>query len=378
MKNNWQIKKLGEVCDVLDNMRKPVTKRDRTTGVYPYYGATGILDYVKNYLFDEKLILIGEDGAKWGSGESTAFIADGKYWVNNHAHVIRPIRNEVLDNWIVFFFWLVDITKYTTGLTVPKLNQGNLRNIEIPLPPINEQKRIVGILDDTFDKIEKAKENTEKNLQNTRELFESYLQDVFTKPGKNWEEKQVDKVCKVEYGYTEKAKSNGDYRFVRITDTDENGLLTQTNKMYVDSFNDVSKYILDDGDLLMARTGASAGNLLLFTGNEKSVFASYLIRMKFSKEIISSLYWYFSKSRLYWDQVKQLSAGSAQPQFNGGALKQIIFSYPKSLSEQEAVVNKLDALSEKTKNLEEIYKKKLECLDELKKSILKKAFEGEL
>lgn len=126
----------------------------------------------------------------------------------------------------------------------------------------------------------------------------------------------------------------------------------------------------------MARTGASAGNLLLFEGDEKAVFASYLIRMKFKKEILSKLYWYFSKSKLYWDQVGQLSAGSAQPQFNGGALKQIILPFPKSLSEQKSIVKRLDALSGETKRLEGIYKQKLSDLEELKKSVLKSAFAG--
>lgn len=379
----YSTKKLGEVCDILDNKRKPITKRNRTTGEYPYYGATGILDYVGGYIFDEKLILIGEDGAKWESGEHTAFIAEGRYWVNNHAHVIRPHRNIILDNWIVFYFYLTDLTKHTTGLTVPKLNQANLRNIEIPLPPFPEQRRIVKILDEVFADVAKAKENAKKNLQNAKELFESYLQSVFGSKkvkveSKKWEENSLDNICDVEYGYTEKAKNKGYYRFIRITDTDENGLLTKENKMYINSFKDAEKYFLNNGDLLMARTGASAGNVLFFESDEKSVFASYLIRIKFKKEILSKLYWYFSKSRIYWDQVRQLSAGSAQPQFNGGALKQIIFPYPKSLSEQKSIVAKLDALFVETKKLETIYKQKLADLEELKKSVLKKAFNGEL
>ena len=100
--NQWQQTTLGEVCEVLDKLRKPITKRDRTKGPYPYYGATGILDYVIDYLFDERLVLIGEDGAKWGAGDRTAFPADGKYWVNNHAHVIRPDRDVIDDNWIIY------------------------------------------------------------------------------------------------------------------------------------------------------------------------------------------------------------------------------------------------------------------------------------
>jgi restriction endonuclease S subunit len=202
------------------------------------------------------------------------------------------------------------------------------------------------------------------------------LQGVFK--AKNLEQKNLSDICDVEYGYTEKAKVYGDYRFVRITDTDENGLLTEGNKMYVNSFKEAEKYFLNNGDLLMARTGASAGNVLFFESDEKSVFASYLIRMKFKKEILSKLYWYFSKSRIYWDQVRQLSAGSAQPQFNGGALKQIIFPHPISLKEQKSIVAKLDALSAETKKLEAIYRQKLADLEELKKSVLKKAFNGEL
>ncbi|OHA62488.1 MAG: hypothetical protein A2117_01870 [Candidatus Wildermuthbacteria bacterium GWA2_46_15] len=289
-------------------------------------------------------------------------------------------NKEIYNKYLYFFF--VSNTEYLNslggGTTFKEVSGSKLKEIEVPLPSISEQHRIVKILDEVFEGVAKAKENAEKNLQNTKDLFESYLQGIFAKPGEGWTEKQVDEICNVEYGYTEKAKSRGDYRFVRITDTDKNGLLMSTGKMYVDSFFDAEKYLLEEGDLLMARTGASAGNVLLFEGDEKAVFASYLIRLKFKKEVLSKLYWYFSKSPLYWNQVRQLSAGSAQPQFNGGALKQIVLVFPESLSEQKTIVAKLDKLSAETKKLEGIYEKKLADLEELKKSVLKKAFAGEL
>ncbi len=134
---------IGDVVEILDSMRKPVTKSDRKSGKYPYYGATGILDYVDDYLFDEKLVLVGEDGAKWGEGENTAFIAEGKYWVNNHAHVFRPNRTKVLDEFIVGVLNAMDLSEYITGVTVPKLNQKKLREIKIPLPPLEIQKQLV-------------------------------------------------------------------------------------------------------------------------------------------------------------------------------------------------------------------------------------------
>lgn len=103
MTDYWKILPLGDLCDILDYRRKPVTKRDRKLGAYPYYGATGLLDYVDEFLFDEKLVLIGEDGAKWGAGENSAYIIEGKSWVNNHAHVLRPNRNMIMDEWIVYY-----------------------------------------------------------------------------------------------------------------------------------------------------------------------------------------------------------------------------------------------------------------------------------
>ncbi len=143
----WKRKKLGELCDILDSQRKPITKRDRTAGEYPYYGATGIVDYVNDFIFNEPLVLVGEDGAKWESGENTAFTIEGKCWVNNHAHVLRPHRKIVIDNWLVHYLNHSNLSEFVSGLTVPKLNQGSLREIPIPLPPLSEQQRIVGLLD---------------------------------------------------------------------------------------------------------------------------------------------------------------------------------------------------------------------------------------
>jgi len=90
MKKGWNMKKLGELCDILDSLRKPITKRDRISGEYPYYGATGIVDYVGDFIFDEPPVIVGEYGAKWAAGDNTAFHVEGKCWVNNHAHVLRP------------------------------------------------------------------------------------------------------------------------------------------------------------------------------------------------------------------------------------------------------------------------------------------------
>jgi len=395
MKNNWQTKKLDEIGIIFNgNSINERVKREKYLGIkngLPFI-ATKDVDFESHTIdfnngvkipFSEKSFKIAHKNsvlicAEGGSAGRKIAFNEKDICFGNKLFVIETKKD--VNSKLVYYWYLTPtffgaFKKQMNGI-IGGVSIGNFKNLEISLPPLPEQHRIVKILDEVFADVAKAKANVEKNLQNAKDLFESYLKSVFN--NKKWEASNLSDVCDVEYGYTEKARSKGDYRFVRITDTDEDGLLTQEKKMYINSFKEASKYILKDGDLLMARTGASAGNVLLFEGDEKAVFASYLIRMKFKKEILSKLYWYFSKSKIYWDQVNQLSAGSAQPQFNGGALKQIVFKFPKSISEQKSIVAKLDSLSAETRKLETIYQQKLADLEELKKSTLKQAFAGEL
>jgi type I restriction enzyme M protein len=176
--SSWEVVELGEVCDILDNLRKPITKSDRKIGKYPYYGATGILDYVNDYIFEEKLVLIGEDGAKWRKGDKTAFIANGKYWVNNHAHVLRPDRSKLLDELLVELINLMDLSKYITGITVPKLNQGALKSIKISLPPLETQKQIIADI-----------QSEQKTVNGNKELIKKMEKKIEVKIDEVWGEK---------------------------------------------------------------------------------------------------------------------------------------------------------------------------------------------
>lgn len=373
MKTNWQTKRLSELSDIRTG--KKDVNEGNPAGKYPFFTCAREHTYSDSYSFDTEALLVA------GNGDvGHVSYHKGKFEAYQRTYVLSGFRN-VLPQYLYQFldgFLKGTVSKQKLGNTMPYIKMGMLTDFAVPVPPPAEQKRIVKKLDDVFDKLAKTKENAEKNLQNSKELFESYLNNVFANPGKDWETRHVADIAEVEYGYTDKAKTLGDFRFVRITDTDENGLLTTRDKMFVKDFKDSSKYALVKGDLLMARTGASAGNILLFNSDEKAVFASYLIRIRTSKEVRGKLYWYFSKSRLYWNQVRQLSAGSAQPQFNGGALKQIVIDFPKSLAEQDKIIKRFDALSAETKKLEKIYEQKLADLEELKKSVLADAFAGKL
>ena len=172
---NWEWVKFGDVVLNRDSERKPVSKKDRnlhTQKIYDYYGAAGAIDKVEEYLFDEKLLLIGEDGANLLSrSKPNAFLADGKYWVNNHAHVIDAIDKSMLD-YLAFYINAISLDDFVTGTAQPKLNQENLNKIPIPLPPLAEQQRIVAKIEEAFaeiDAIEKNKELLKTHIKQTRQ-----------------------------------------------------------------------------------------------------------------------------------------------------------------------------------------------------------------
>jgi restriction endonuclease S subunit len=140
---HWQSAELGAICENLDSKRLPVTKGDRLEGAYPYYGASGIVDYVESFIFDEALLLVSEDGANLlARSTPIAFSVEGKFWVNNHAHVLR-FKERATQKFVELFMNSIDICGYVTGSAQPKLNQAALSSIKIPLPDLETQRTIV-------------------------------------------------------------------------------------------------------------------------------------------------------------------------------------------------------------------------------------------
>jgi type I restriction enzyme S subunit len=377
---SWKTVTLGELCEVLDSKRKPITKRDRTEGNYPYYGATGIVDYVGDYIFDEKLVLIGEDGAKWNSGEKTAFIADGKYWVNNHAHVIKPIRTLLLDEWLVYYFLLKDLKEFVTGLTVPKLNQSQLKNIPIPLPPLITQQKIVGKLDAIFSEIDKATAAAEANAKNAESLFQSYLNQVFESGGNGWITTVLDKVCKVDRGSSPRpikdyfTDSEDGVNWVKIGDTEEGSkYIFSTKQKITKSGAEKSRYV-EVGDFILTNS-MSYGRPYIMRINGYIHDGWFVLRL--NDDVDSEYFYYLLTSPYVQKQFQQLAAGSVVKNVSGDLVKKTILPMPK-LGEQKRLAEIFTDKQTTLKRLSEVYAEKKVELNLLRQSILKQAFNGEL
>lgn len=171
----WEEKKLDEVVEFLDGLRKPLETGERIAGPYPYYGASGIIDYVENYIFDEELILLSEDGANiLDRNYRVAFLAKGKYWVNNHAHVLKAIDGNV-NNFICEQLESFDYRKYNSGGAQPKLNQATCRGILMQMPVVEEQQKIADCLSSLDDVINQTK----AELAAWQEFKKGLLQQMF-------------------------------------------------------------------------------------------------------------------------------------------------------------------------------------------------------
>ncbi|MBL7819933.1 MAG: restriction endonuclease subunit S [Saprospiraceae bacterium] len=364
MSKKWEIRRLSEICENLDSKRIPITKNLRKEGKFPYYGASGIVDYVDEYIFDEELLLVSEDGANLlARTYPIAFSISGKSWVNNHAHVLR-FSNKLSQRFVEIYLNSIALDDYVSGMAQPKLNQAMLNSIEIPFPPLPEQKQIVTILDKDFAAIDKAKANTEKNLQNAKDLFESYLQNVFANPGEDWEEKKLNEISQnldsKRIPITKSVRSTGNYPYYGAS-----GIVD-----YVSDFIFEGDLLLvsEDGANLLARTYPIA-----FSISGKTWVNNHAHVLRFSNLTNQKFVEYYLNSIKLDDYV----SGMAQPKLNQAMLNTIPIPYPP-LKVQTSIINKFDILSLETKKLESIYQQKLNDLEELKKSILQKAFAGEL
>ena len=178
-KEGWEEKTLPDISENLDSKRKPVTKGKREAGIYPYYGASGIVDYVSDYIFDEDILLISEDGANLVARSTPiAFSVSGKVWVNNHAHILK-FQNIYTQYFVEYYFASIKIDEYVTGAAQPKFSQKNMNKLPIWIPSLSEQQSIVETLDSLKSKVDRLQENYDKISQECDALKQAILRQVF-------------------------------------------------------------------------------------------------------------------------------------------------------------------------------------------------------
>ena len=293
--------------------------------------------------------------------------------------------NDTIQYKLLFYFlqtdtFISEMEKLQRGASYPAVTESDIKQQLICFPKsLSEQKRIVAILDETFVAIDKAKINAEKNLQNARELFEKYLQNIFANQGKNWEEMKLSEVCKLKSGTTISTsleRNEGDVLYTKIADMNlpENEIEINTSTRFVNSKEIKMNQIIPEGAIIFPKRGGA-----IATNKKRKIIKPTIVDLNTmaiipGKEINKDFLYHWFKLI----DLNNISNGTSIPQINNYSFDEVYIPYPKSLKEQETIVARLDLLSTETKKLETIYQQKLNDLEELKKSILQKAFNGEL
>ena len=370
---DWEIKKLGEVCDLKSGKTIPYSiEKSKGEILYTKIGDMNIegnencitlssryvdkKDIKENQIIPVGSIIFPKRGGAIATNKKRRIIKPTIVDLNTMALVPSKLINK---DYLFFWFQQIDLAKLSNGANIPQINNYSFDNVFISFPKsLPEQKRIVSILDRAFEAIDKAKANAEQNLKNAKELFESYLQGVFENKGDDWEEKKFGELFKLKSGdgLTAKKMIDGQYPVFG-----GNGIAGYH-----------CKYNYED-QIIIGRVGALCGNVRLV--NKKFWLTDNAFRISQGLEYFINN---FVVYMLNHKNLRNYARQAAQPVISNSSLKNVIINYPKSIEEQKQIVQKLDSLSSETKKLESIYQQKINDLEELKKSILQKAFAGEL
>ena len=455
----WAI--LEDCTEILDGQRVPINVKEREKRIrgksmselYPYYGATGQVGWIDDYLFDDELVLLGEDGAPFLDFlKDKAYLTKGKSWVNNHAHVLRA-RTELMSNQLLCYYLnTYDYHNYVTGTTRLKLNQSMMRRISVPLPPLPEQQRIVAKIEELFTKLDagvnelhKAQSQLKRYRQSVlKSAFEGKLTEawraeyqdeiepasvllerVLTERRKKWETEQLEQMrakektpkddkWKAKYkepvapdmielpklpkGWTwatvEQLSTKIQYGSSKKTDADSNGVpvlrmgnivdgkIVLNNLKYLPKeHNEFPELLLNKGDLLFNRTNSRelVGKTAVYTGIPNPCsFASYLIRVRFHPRIDSMIVAYYINSVYGKDWILSVvSQQAGQANVNGTKLKLLAVPMPPE-KEQQILVEEVERHLSVAGEVEKTITAELKRAEQLRQSILKKAFSGKL
>ena len=386
MKTGWETKNLEEVCefrrgltygknDEVDFSNNIVLRANNVEVM------SGKLDFSELKYINEKIVIPEEkkvkkdtliictaSGSKSHLGKVAYIDQEYPYAFGGFMGLLIPKQNLMAK--FLFYLMLSDVYKEFIGALSEGVNINNLRfddlgKFLVPIPPLPEQQRIVRILDEAFAGIAVARANAEKNLQNAREVFRSYQNQVFTNRGDDWIETTIDKLS-----------TNLDRKRIPITKSDrKSGIYPYYGASGIVDF--VDDYIFDEDTLLISEDGANL--LMRSTPIAFSVSGKYWVNnhahiLKFESMSTQKFVEFFLENTKLDDFI----TGTAQPKLNQEALNSIPIYIPKSKVEQAGIVDRLELLLSETKHLQSVIDLKVRAIDELKQSLLHQAFSGEL
>ena len=399
---NWVWVRLGEIVINRDAERIPLSSKDREKcdKIFDYYGASGIIDKVDDYIFDKPLLLVGEDGANLITrSKPIAFIAKGKYWVNNHAHVLDPLINI---EYLMHYINATDLYPYVTGTAQPKMNQEKMNLILVAVPPLTEQQQIVEKLNRLLAEIDELKaqeqallatqnafpkklraallqaavqgELNERTNENARDLLAAIQAEkaALQKTGKlkkdkplaaiseeeipfaipeNWVWVRLGDVASLSSGYAFKSTdyTSTGVRVIRISDFN-NGNFDNKNIVRHPFREDLSSYLINSKDILLCMTGGTVGKNILVNEPPEQLYLNQRVARISAKTLDIKYLFYFINSSIIQDHISRIK-NSTNDNISMKDISEFLIPLPP-LTEQQQIVAKLEALLAEIDTLE--------------------------
>jgi len=380
---DWETKTLGDICDIKTGKRD--ANHGNPNGKYHFFTCAKKHSYIDDYSFDTEAILVA------GNGDVGAVkYFKGKFDAYQRTYILHNFKINV-DVQLLFLLlngYLKDVvSKQKLGNTMPYIKLGMLLKFPIILPPQAQQKQIVATLDKAFAAIDTAKSNAEQNLKNAKELFESYLQKVFENKGDDWEEKSlVEVTSKIGSGATPRG-GKANYKEVGISLIRSMNVhdfyFKEKNLAFIDDeqADALSNVAIQEEDVLLNITGASIARCCIVPKECLPARVNQHVSIiRANKEVINPVFLAsLLTSKFFKDQILEIGEqGATRQAITKVQLENFEISFPKTTKEQEKVVQNINTLKAETKKLEAIYTQKIADLEEMKKSVLQKAFSGQL
>ena len=371
--SRWPMVKLGEVCECLDKLRRPVKESERIPGQIPYYGANGQQGWIHEAIFDEDLVLVAEDGGHFDNPQrGVAYKISGPAWVNNHAHVLRA-KDEIDVDFLHYSLRNYDFSRVISGTTRKKLNQKQMLEVVIPLPPLNEQKRIAEILGGVAETLELL----QKQIDWVERVLKSNLQDDTEK---TQEVLLSDFVTRISAG---KSMPDGDMKKPKYqvlkTSAVTSGFFKETEaKGLPEGYIPPLTHKVHAGDILVSRmnttelVGASA---IVESVSENIYLPDRLWKLHPVEGTDPFFLWQLLQTRLIRARISQVSSGSSGSMKNISQKAFLNIKVPfASSSEQSKISKTIRSLL----HLRQLLHQKLTLLQELQRSLSARAFAGQL
>jgi type I restriction enzyme, S subunit len=377
---DWEIKQLSTVVDFLDGLRKPIKSSDRKSGEYPYYGASGIIDYVNDFIFDDELILLGEDGENIISRSlPLVYRIKGKVWVNNHAHVLKP-KEVIHIQYLTDFLESLDYSLLNSGTAQPKLNKQACLKILVAVPPLPEQIAIATALSDMDALIAQTEKLIEKKKAFKQGMMQQLLSpyDGERKLKGGWVENVLENVASIKARIGWQGLTTAEYRksgnYLLVTGTEfKNGKIDWDACFYVDKdrYNQDRNIQVHENDVLVTKDG-TIGKVAFVTDlpMPATLNSGVFVIRPINNSFYPAFFYFILLSEVFKLFLSQLSAGSTINHLYQKDFVSFRFFSPASLKEQKSIATFLNAVECEIQNLNTKLQKQMQIKQAMMQSLL--------